>query len=236
MATQTQQWIPLEEIVTAYIDSSEQSPNKYMKLYNIAYRGMQVCGLDAFYQVKTIPLPVNANQTVNLPEDYQQYTKVGVLNSAGEVTTLKRNENIAKLKPYHTDRSEGVATLNADSCDFYNYWQNGSCYNICGLPACTSTSYTVDEKEGLLFLNNINSTSIVLEYVASPNPDEDYKVPVQFSEALIAFLGWQDIMYVPSSRRGNLGDKRDRKNNFYNERRLAIARYKPIRLREFYSK
>lgn len=235
MATQTQQWIPLDEVVAAYIDRSEQSPNKYMKLWNIAYDGMQECGLDAFYSVKSILLPINANMTANLPEDYLQYTKVGSLNSNGEVTTLQRNDNISRLKPFHTDRQsdEVAAALDPNSDTFYNYWQGDRCGNICGIQG-SSAGFTMSESEGLLFLNGISADHLVLEYLASPNPDTDYKVPVQFREALIAFIAWKDLQYVPGSRRGNITDKAQRRKDFYNERRLAIARFKPFRLTEAY--
>jgi hypothetical protein len=59
-------------------------------------------------------------------------------------------------------------------------------------------------------------------------------VPIQFREALIAWLAWQDIINIPSTRKGNLGDKRDRKNNYYNERRLANAQFKPLYIMEAY--
>lgn len=73
-----------------------------------------------------------------------------------------------------------------------------------------------------------------MEYVASPMQGEDYYVPVQFREAMIAWLAWKDIASLPITRRGGLGDKRDRKHEFYNERRLANARWRPLYLDQAY--
>jgi hypothetical protein len=39
---------------------------------------------------------------------------------------------------------------------------------------------------------------------------------------------------MPSTRRGNLGDKRDRKQEFYNQRRLANAQFKPLYIMDAY--
>jgi hypothetical protein len=39
---------------------------------------------------------------------------------------------------------------------------------------------------------------------------------------------------MPNTRKGALGDKEQRRRNFYNERRLANARYKPLYLSEAY--
>jgi hypothetical protein len=39
---------------------------------------------------------------------------------------------------------------------------------------------------------------------------------------------------MPSTRKGNLGDKRDRKQEFYNQRRIANAQFKPLYLMQAY--
>jgi hypothetical protein len=74
----------------------------------------------------------------------------------------------------------------------------------------------------------------MVEYISSPSEGEDYKLPLQFREALISYLAWQDIAFMPNTRKGALGDKEQRRRNFYNERRLANARYKPLYLSEAY--
>jgi hypothetical protein len=51
---------------------------------------------------------------------------------------------------------------------------------------------------------------------------------------MLAWLAWRDIVNMPTTRRGNLGDKRDRKSEFYNQRRLANAQFKPLYLMQAY--
>ena len=71
MGQQTRNYITLESVIYDYIDESEQSQNKYAKLYNIAYRGMEQLGIDFFYRIKSVKLPVDTtNFTVKLPSDY----------------------------------------------------------------------------------------------------------------------------------------------------------------------
>ena len=74
----------------------------------------------------------------------------------------------------------------------------------------------------------------MLEYIAAPMAGGEYFIPVQFKEAVIAYLRWKDIISLPTSRKGSLGDKRDRRSDYYNERRLAIARYDAINLTDLY--
>ena len=98
-----------------------------------------------------------------------------------------------------------------------------------------SGKMNLDTENGVILLDEtFNRDYLMLEYVASPQVGQDYYLPVQFREALIAWLAWRDIINVPSSRKGNLGDKRDRRHEFYNERKNAIARWKPIRQAEIY--
>ncbi len=73
----------------------------------------------------------------------------------------------------------------------------------------------------------------MLEYVASPTEGQEYMLPVQFREALIAWLWWKGTKSV-SIKRGQVGISRDLKSDFYNERKNAIARWKPIRKSEIY--
>ena len=66
-----QGYITIDSVVNDYLDESEQSNHKYFKLWQLAFRGMEQLGLDFFYQVKSVKLPVDAtNQTVLLPADY----------------------------------------------------------------------------------------------------------------------------------------------------------------------
>jgi len=63
---------------------------------------------------------------------------------------------------------------------------------------------------------------------------DEYYIPVQFKEALVWYIAWHDISMLPNSRRGGLGDKTYREKKFWNERRLANARWRPLYLDEAY--
>ena len=104
--------------------------------------------------------------------------------------------------------------------------------NLYGIPTGGAGvgQFNIDVANGVIALNpDFNYEYLVVEYVSSPNPVEgqDYFLPVQFREAMIAWVAWQDIALLPSTRRGYISDKQERKSNFYNERRLANARFKP---------
>lgn len=244
MASQERNYITLDSVINDYIDESEQSIHKYAKLYNIAYRGMEKLGLDFFYKIKSIKIPIDTtNYTAKLPSDYINYTKIGVLNSKGEIIPLKFNNKMTFYADQQPDRKQltqdnTLATwYQQDVPLFYNYWDGYGFSNIYGIPSGSPNvgSFNIDDANGVILLNqNFYYDYIMIEYLSSGNPEEKYMIPIQFREALIGWLAWRDIATLPSSRRGNLGDKRERERNFYNQRRLANAQFKPLYLMQAY--
>ncbi len=243
MSTQNRQWILLDECITDYLTESEQGNHKYFKLWNLAYRGMQELGLDFFYSIKSVKLPINPNYTVTLPADYLKYSKVGVLNNQGEIIPLSVNNNLTTafdMQPTRvsqTDDPTVVTGYSPQGIVWWNYWNGYGLSNLYGLPSGSPFvgEFKIDEKNGVIVLGQYFSFEyVMLEYVAAPIVGGEYYVPMQFREAMIAYLRWKDIASLSPTRRGGLGDKRDRRAEYYNERRLAIARYDPVNLSDLY--
>jgi len=240
-----QQWITVDEVVASYLDRIEQDGNKYFKIWQIAFDGMKQLGLDFYYTIKSLKLPINANLTVNLPADFLQYTKIGVLNDSGDVIPLTYNSKLtsyADLFDARLQRTQDftLGTLaNVGNFIFYNFWDGyGFFETLYGLPSGGPFigSFKIDYENRVILLNETFFYSyVILEYVSSPNPKQGtYYVPMQFKEALLAFIAWKDVQFLPNTRKTGLADKLALRKDFYNERRLAIARYKPINLEELY--
>lgn len=238
-------FISLDSVINDYISESEQSISKYFKLWHIAFRGMENLGLDFFYQIKSVKLPINANLTVTLPADYLNYSKVGVLNNRGEIIPLNYNSKLttyADLLPDRISKTQDNTVFNwsepVNNGWFYNYWNNGYYSTLYGMPSGAPFvgSFKVDAHNGVIILDeNFTFEYLMLEYLCSPMEGNDYYLPVHFREALVAWLAWMDIRNMPNTRKGSLGDKRDRRSEFYNQRRLAIAQYSPFRIEEAYA-
>ena len=244
MALQSQQYIKLDSIINEYIDQSEQSVHKYFKLWQLAFRGLEDMGLDFFYTVKSVKLPVNNNKTVNLPSDYVKYTKIGVLNNRGEIVNIQYNGQLTTFADLLPDRqaktedNQFYTEYDWGNNGFYNYW-GGTAYSVVyGYPSGGKIigQFKIDNANNLVILNeHYKFDYLMVEYISSP-PQEgsDFQIPIQFREALIAWLGWKDIQFLPNTRKGSIGDKEQRRRSYYNERRLANARYKPLYLQEAY--
>ena len=242
--SQTRNYITIDSVINDYIDESEQSVHKYANLYNIAVRGMEKLGLDFFYKIRTVKIPIDTtNYTAQLPNDYISYTKIGVLNSVGEIIPLKFNNKMTYYADQQPDRlaltqDNTLATwYQSDMPLWFNYWDGYGFQNIYGLPSGSPFvgSFNIDDSNGVVLLNQyFNYSYLMIEYLSSGNPDEPFRIPIQFREALLSFLAWRDIASMPSTRKGNLGDKRDRKQEFYNQRRIANAQFKPLYLMQAY--
>lgn len=238
-----QQWVPLEEPLTAYLSESEQSQHKYYKCWQLAFRAMRDLGIDSFYPIKSQKLPVNANKTVTLPNDYIKYTKIGVLNQNGEVATLKRNPNLTFYADQLPDRLEKnhddtlLTTFLPDNAPFYywNYYDGDTWCNLYGIPSGSVEfgSFNISEAEGVVVLSNFFPYDyLIIEYLAVPSDNGKYFIPQEFYEAVIAFIRWKDTIDMPTNRRANVSEKAMRRHEYFNERRLARARYKPLYFQE----
>jgi len=238
-----QSFISLDSIINDYLQESEQSIHKYAKCYHLGYRGMETLGLDFFYAVRTQKLPVLSNKTVPLPLDCIKYTKIGVLNGNGEIVPLKYNNDLTTFGALNPNRQavseDNIIFTNIyspSSPTFFNYWYDGCFSNIYGVPSggINVGSFKVDESQGVILLNeDYLFDYLMVEYVASPQPDTQHYVPVQFREAIISYLWWKDKKMI-NTKRGAVGIQRDLAHEFWNERRLANARYRPTYLAEEY--
>ena len=237
------QWISIDECINSYINKADLSNHNNFKLWHICFEGMTDMGLDAFYHVISVKIPVQSNLTAPLPADYLQYSKVGVLNQQGEIIPMGINNKLTvafDLNPTRLDQVQDntlPTQINEQGVWWYNYWNGQGMGNAYGLPSGSPFigSFKIDTANGVIVLSeNFSYEYVMLEYVASPAPGGEYYVPIQFKSAMVAFLAWQDIAYIPVKTHMQNSNANMRKSNFYNERRLAIARYDPVNLPDLY--
>lgn len=235
------QTIKLDQVINNAIDELQGSNHDYFRLWNIAYRGMVDMGLDIFFHVKSVKIPVESNKTAVLPTDYLQWSKVGVLNSRGEVVQLKYNNNIATYADKFNDRLAKVEDNTLFDWDwyspiFYNYYGGYYSNNVYGYGSDypIAGEFKIDTENNLIVLG-VNFTGydyILLEYTCSLEPTNDYHIPAVFEQPLIDWIAWKSIANLPSTRKGNISDKQVRRHEYFNSRRLALARYKPFRMQQ----
>src|SRR3990167_435082 len=237
-------WILLDDCINAYMDEARLSNHDYFRLWHIAYRCLTELGLDFFFIVKSVKLPVNANLTVTLPADYLNYSKVGVLNQQGEIIPMGVNSKLTTafdLQPTRIEQTQDntiPTQLDQQGVWWYNYWNENGYGNIYGIPSGSPNigSFKIYNANGVIVLNhNFNHYAyVMLEYVSSPAPGGEYYIPIQFKEAVISYLRWKDNISVPVKTHVANSNIQMRRHDYFEDRRLAIARYDPINLPDLY--
>jgi hypothetical protein len=136
-----------------------------------------------------------------LPSDYLQWTKIGILNNDGEVSTLKVNNGLTEFRDNNPNRLTSItpdistATPLLTQFPFYlNYFDNGMYYNLYGFGGglIQYGSCRIDEKNSVILLDlNFAYPHVILEYMSAPELDEDYHIQLTLQEAVIAFIEWK---------------------------------------------
>ena len=233
-------YIPLDDIVSAYMNRANLPDAHRGRLWTIGFEGVEEMNLDVFNSIQTRKLNVNPNMTVNLPQGCK-WTKIGNLNSNGEVATLKQNNNLTKYAGLDTSRlsldqdaNQGANTFLTQFPNFYyNFWYEGGLYNLFGIATGSNASgeFTVDEVNGVILLNNqYPNNYIIVEGIYPPDQSQQVLVPLECKQALIKYIGWGDIEFLPGSRRKNVAETQSRRKEYYNQRRLAKMRLNPFHL------
>ena len=237
MAKDTAQWTGLADVIYEYIDQAKLTSSEFRRLWTVGIRGVEEMGMDVHFTPKTEKLLVNPNKTVDLPSDYIGFSKVGVFNAQGEVATLRRNPDLTAYKIDQNDRlskntdTTSSNTFRLQNLAYVNYFDGARYVNIFGAGAVLKNEgeFDIDEELGILYLdNNFAYSYVVMEYFSSPADDVDYKIPIQVKEAILAYIAWKDIEFLPMGRKVTMGDKQLRRKEFYNQKRLARLRVNPV--------
>ena len=98
-------YIPLQQVINDFLLSMDG--NDYAghvsdtAIRNFALRGLREMGFDMLKVIRSLKLSVNsANGTVDLPDDYVDWSKVGVVGGDGLVYVLGENKNINYSQKY----------------------------------------------------------------------------------------------------------------------------------------
>ena len=101
--SQARNYITIDSVINDYIDESEQSVHKYAKLYNIAVRGMEKLGLDFFYKIRTVKIPIDTtNYTVNISNIRDSYRETERARFDVGIRPMYPNRSYATSSYYFT--------------------------------------------------------------------------------------------------------------------------------------
>jgi len=250
-------YIPLTQVVNDFIvtldtdDYVSNAPDNTIRSF--ALRGIREMGFDMLKVVRSLKMPVSSNNTIELPDDYVDWSKVGVVGTDGLVYVLGENKNLNVSQTYDLDGSGDPQDVDGDG--FYDRVDSKSATSS-GSPA--SDAGIADGMESYIFRNfvhennqgrlygigggnyygefrvnldqnrlelksNSSISEVVIEYVADEARSVNPRVHIYAEEALRSF-----IYYKMIERKASVpaNEKARARQEYYNERRKANARMK----------
>ena len=250
-----QNFVTLREVVDDFIitmDSDDYVSNANdSAIRNIALRGIREFGFDVSSRVRSLKRSIKSNNTIDLPDDYVDMIKVGIVGEDGVVHVLGQNKNInysQKLEGTNitTDSEAGplniAANLIEDRVDdktvtsgsdidendyeyyiFHNYLYQGGLGRLYGIGGGHMRGeYRINLDQNRIEIDTeTGATELVLEYVADEARSTNPVIHVYAEEALRCF-----IYYKLCERKSNVpaNEKMRARAEYYNERRKAKSR------------
>jgi hypothetical protein len=103
-------FVTLQQMINDYIITMQEddydSSASDVVIRNFALRGIRELGFDLSRRIKSLKLAVNTtNKTVDLPDDFVNWVKVGVVGDDGIVHVLRHNKAINYSQKYEVDSS-----------------------------------------------------------------------------------------------------------------------------------
>ena len=217
-------------------------------LRNYALRGIREMGFDIMKRIKSLKLSVNTdNSTIELPDDFVDYTKIGVVGSDGLIYVFGENKNQNMAMKYVLDSNDnpvdsngdgiydrvdakGDATARASLSDFESYtFRNflyegniGRAYGIGG--GKYSGEFRINYEQNRIELySTAGYSEVVIEYIADEARSENPSIHIYAENALRSYVYYRLI-----ERKANvpMAEKMRARQEYYNEKRLANARLK----------
>lgn len=222
------------------VEKGEGQNNLFARMYAIGVSGMRELHMDVKGLVKIAELTINDTDTVDLPSDYLQYSKVGLCGADGRIHSLGLDNDLCLNKVYN-DCGTRIAHTQIEGGDGIIVSENGvnspwtmvpgvfgNSGGIFGLGGGNNANgyFRYDRASNQLLLANmrIPSTSIVLEYISDLSATEDGDFIVHPFE-IQTIKEWMSWRYISNNANASLGEKVNRERMFYNERLRMNKRY-----------
>lgn len=238
-------YVTIDSIVrTALIANGDESFHKYPRFLMFALQAAKDFYMDSAQDVKTVRLPMNDLKQVELPLDFVDWVKVGivcgnrikVLGVCETLPILTETDSCGNIKPYDNcgcgvnEFPRGFTTGIYGGYYFLNYINEngeitGGIYGYGG--GYTDMSYfrlirNAGSNGILQFSTEINSTDIYIEYISNGfDPKRDTVISTYAERAIEYYIHWKVATHKsgPSS-----GDAQGWEFQYYNELRKARRR------------
>lgn len=245
----------LIDIVSEYIiEGGGSQENQMARLYQIAVSGMREFNMNSSGITKTARLPIKVNDTCDLPQDYLQYSTIGLIGSDGVLHSLGRNDSLALYQSVDDCGSPTPPRVgfqsnepNLSGWNGYAYYdpsitRNGEFMGrLFGVKGGQNPfgEFRIDRANGLILLSRLTNISspiqvreIFIEYMSDINSvDGEFEVHPFMVEAIKCWIDW--TLLKRGKSKGTRGERNDAERIFHNEARKTKNRFNIATIREY---
>ena len=252
------QYVTIKDLVNDFMfsltdDSSVSNVDIDLVVYH-AKRAVQELYFDIVNEVISIELDLNPSFIMALPHDYVQYVQISWvdLNGRKHPLAIDTRSNLAQaylqdnnydfLYDVDGDILQGshAQDLLADT-DQSNYTDAGTVSNERGAPSFNldrskvfkNGSYIIDKERGIIqFSSSVQGRTIVLDYISDglfQRADSDIRIHKFAEDAASEYIYW---MLIKRNKNIPRNEKEGARRDWFNARRVAKRRIKPIRYEE----
>lgn len=252
------QYITIKDLVNDFLfsqtdDSHVANVDVDLVVYH-AKRAVQELYFDVVNEVISIELDLNPSFIIPLPHDYIQYVQISWvdLNGRKHPMAIDNRSNLAQaylqdnnydyLYDVDGDILQGshVQDMIADG-DETNYLDAGTVSSERGAPSFNldrskvfkNGSYVIDKERGIIqFSSSVQGRTIVLDYISDglfQRADSDIRIHKFAEDAAYEYIYW---MLIKRNKNVPRNEKEGARRDWFNARRVAKRRIKPIRYEE----
>lgn len=239
--------VSVKQLILEYLSSKDEGADRFIRLYDIARTsGMRKFNMDIQGKFRTVLLPIGANGVVPFPNDYLDYSMIGIINEDGEGVPLKHNEEIVAVKQSYLASAKGVVStptipdflnqLNTPGYPLFwlNYEWGDNFMHLYGVGGGRPDlgSFSIDDIARCIRISpGFNYSSILVEYLTDGFDEQTntYMVDVFAADAFTAWLRWKDNI---DKKNVSMRDKEYLRMQFVKEKNIAKMRLNPVKIAE----
>ena len=254
----SRQFVPLSAVVNDYMllakeDDRVDKNISITKCRSLAVSALREMQWDVAKSFNAIVLDVDeSTSSVDFPNDYVNYIRVGFIGKDGEFYPLGVNNNLSFLNQEYILDNTGSQLLDSDGINITSYYttsenpsvdtgkffkynmfgigKNGGIYGA-GSRGNKNGSVIFDNQNGKIFVDS-SRTQIVLEYISDESMSSNPRIPTMIQEAVKASIYYN---YIDGKIQVSANEKERARRKFYTEKKKARARMNTISKSEIFA-
>lgn len=202
-------YIPITQVVDSYLNErGEYSVDNYRRYLQIILEGYRTLEIQNPTQLKTVVLEINDANVAQLPADYIDYARIGVVRNGRIYTLSKNNDLYLKDKVLCGTQSLIEGADSVPDVSNYLWYTVGGGFNV--------GQYRIDNiKNSVYFGGDLSTYTVVMEYVSDGiSGDDTTYVPKTMLPLLKSYL---DYIISLREKKDPLGRTQMLMQLYYNE-------------------